>query len=128
MNEIISMSSVEAYNMFMDGLDPQLHQLNGTVVTSRGLDEAIEVVKMAMVYGEDKKKIPQSKTQNKQKGRQSNGQEAKGGRGSWGPSKGNGPTGQVRIVVREPTSEVTPGTMMAVTNGGTAEKKKAEKS
>ena len=41
--------------MFMHGLDPQLRQLAGTLVTSGDLDEVIEVVKKATVYGEDKK-------------------------------------------------------------------------
>ena len=69
MNEIPSMNSVEAYSLFMHGLDPQLCQLAGTLATSGDLDEVIEVVKKATVYGEDKKTSSQSKGENKQKER-----------------------------------------------------------
>ena len=53
-NEIPSMNSSEAYNLFMDRLNPQLHQLARTMVTSRNLEEVIEIVKKATVYGEKK--------------------------------------------------------------------------
>ena len=55
MNEVPSMNSVEAYSLFKHGLDPQLHQLVGTLVTSGDLDGVIEVVKKATIYGKDKK-------------------------------------------------------------------------
>ena len=41
--------------MFMHGLNPQLHQLARTILTSGNLEEVIELVKKAMVYGEDKR-------------------------------------------------------------------------
>ena len=45
------MNSAEAYNLFMHGLNPQLHQIVGTMVTSGNLEEVIAIVKKAMVYG-----------------------------------------------------------------------------
>ena len=127
MNEIPSMNSAEAYSLFMHGLDLQLRQLAGTLVTSGDLDEVIEVVKKVTVYGEDKKTSSQSKGENKQKGRQGNGKGAKGGKGSWGPNKGNGPKGQVQIVTGGSTSDAPSGTVMVVTSGGSAQNKKGEK-
>ena len=44
-NEIPSMNSAEAYSLFMHGLNPQLRQLAGTMVTSGNLEEVIEIVK-----------------------------------------------------------------------------------
>ena len=120
MNEIPSMNSAEAYSLFMHGLDKQLRQLASTLVTSGDLDEVIEVVKKATVYGEDKKTSSQSKGENKQKGRQGNGKGAKGGKGSWGPNKGNGLKGQVQIVTGGSISDAPSGTVMVVTSGGTA--------
>ena len=38
----------------MHGLNPQLCQLAGTMVTSGNLEEVIEIVKKAIVYGEEK--------------------------------------------------------------------------
>ena len=55
--------------MFMHGLNPQLRQLAGTMVASRNLEEVIEIVKKAIVYGEEKGGEPQIKTENKQNGR-----------------------------------------------------------
>ena len=51
----------------MDGLHPQLRQFVGTLITSGNLDEVIEVVKKATMYGEDKGSNSQTKTENKQK-------------------------------------------------------------
>ena len=48
------MNLAEAYNLFMYRLNPQLRQLAGTMVTSSNLEEAIEIMKKATVYGEDK--------------------------------------------------------------------------
>ena len=39
----------------MHGLSPQLRELVGTMVTSGNLEEVIEIVKKAIVYGEEKK-------------------------------------------------------------------------
>ena len=52
--EISSMNLAEAYSLFMHGLNPQLCHLVGTLVSSGDLEEVIEVVKKATVYGEDK--------------------------------------------------------------------------
>ena len=59
-----------------------MHQLAGALVTFGDLDEVIEVVKKATVYGEDNKTSSQSKGENKQKGRQGNGKGVIGGKGS----------------------------------------------
>ena len=61
-NEIPSMNLAEAYNLFMHGLNPQLCQLVGTMVISGNLEEVIEIVKKATVYGEEKSGSPQTKT------------------------------------------------------------------
>ena len=66
-NEIPSMNSVEASSLLMHGLNPQMHQLVGTMVTSGNLEEVIELVKKATVYSEDKGGSSQTKTENKQK-------------------------------------------------------------
>ena len=79
------MNSAKAYSLFMHGLDPQLCQLAGTLVTSGDLDEVIEVVKKATIYGEDKKTSSQSKGENKQKGRQGNGKGAREGKDRGDP-------------------------------------------
>ena len=63
-NEIPSMNSAEAYNLFMHGLNPQLHQLAGTMFTSGNLEEVIEIVKKATVYGEEKGGSSQGKIEN----------------------------------------------------------------
>ena len=55
--------------MFMHGLNSQLHQLAGTMVTSGNLEEVIEIVKKATVYGEDKGGSSQGKPENKQNDR-----------------------------------------------------------
>ena len=54
---------------------------------SRDFEEVIEIVKKAMVYGEDKSSFPQGKNANKQK-RQSRGKGGKGNKGNWDPSGG----------------------------------------
>ena len=51
----------------MHGLNPQLHQLARTMVTSGNLEEVIEIVKKATVYGKEKGGSSQVKTENKQK-------------------------------------------------------------
>ena len=61
------MNSAKAYSLFMHGLDPQLRQLAGTMVTSGNLEEVIEIMKKAMVYGKGKGGSSQGKTENKQK-------------------------------------------------------------
>ena len=95
-NEIPSMNSAEAYSLFMHGLNPQLRQLAGTMVTSGNLEEVIEIVKKAMVYGEEKGGSSQGKIENKQK-RQNGGKGGgKGSKGNWGPS--GGPKGKVQII------------------------------
>ena len=66
-NEIPSMNSAEAYSLFIHGLNPQLPQLAGTMVTSGNLEEVIEIVEKATVYGEEKGGSSQIKTGNKQK-------------------------------------------------------------
>ena len=48
------MNLVDAYSLFMYGLNSQLHQLAGTMVTSGNLEEVIDIMKKAMVYGEGK--------------------------------------------------------------------------
>ena len=60
-------NSAEAYNLFMHGLNPQLRQLVGTMVTLGNLEEVIEMVKKAMVCSEEKGASSQTKTENKQK-------------------------------------------------------------
>ena len=57
------MNLVEAYNLFMHRLNPHLRQLAGKMVTSGNLEELIELVKIAMVYGEDKGGSSQMKTE-----------------------------------------------------------------
>ena len=81
----------------MHGLDPQLCQLAGTIVTLGNLEEVIEIVKNAAVHGEEKGGSSQQKTENKQK-RQSGGRGGgKGNKGHWGPS--GGPKGKVQIIL-----------------------------
>ena len=53
-NEIPSMNLEEAYLLFMHGLNPQLCQLARTMVISGDLEEDIEIVKKATVYGEER--------------------------------------------------------------------------
>ena len=79
------MHLAEAYNLFMHGLNPQLRQLAGTMVTSGNLEEVIEIEKKATVYGEDKSGSSQQKNENKQK-RQNGGKG--GGKGSKGRAIG----------------------------------------
>ena len=70
--------------LFMHGLNPELCQLARTMVTLGNLEEVIEIVKKAMVYGKDKGGSSQVKTENKQK-RQSGGKGGgKGSNGNWG--------------------------------------------
>ena len=48
------MNSADAYSLFMHGFNPQLFELILTMITSGKLEEVIELVKKAMVYGEDR--------------------------------------------------------------------------
>ena len=68
-NEIPSMNSAEAYSLFMHGLNPQLRQLARTMVTSGNLEEVIQLVKKATVYGEDKGGFSQTKMRKKKQKR-----------------------------------------------------------
>ena len=56
------------------------------MVTSGNLEEVIELVKKAIVYGEDKGGSSQLKTKNKQKGQNGGKGGGKGSKGNWGPS------------------------------------------
>ena len=90
------MNSAKAYSLLMHGLNPQLRKLAGTMVTSRNLEEVIEIVKKAIVYGGDKGGSSQEKPENKQK-RQSGGKnDGKGSKGDWGPS--GGPKRKIQII------------------------------
>ena len=114
-NEIPSMNLGEAYSLFMHGLNSQLCQLVGTMVTSSNLADVIEIVKKAIVYGEEKGGSPQIKTENKQK-RQSGGKSGgKGSKGNWGPS--GGPKGKVQIIVGDSQQEVATSIVMVVMGG-----------
>ena len=73
-----------------------MRQLVGTMLTSGNWEEVIELVKKAIVYGEDKGEFSQAKTENKQK-RQNGGKGGKGGNGNWGPS--GGPKGKVQLIL-----------------------------
>ena len=94
--EIPLMNSAEAYSLFMHRLNPQLHQLVGIMVTPRNLEEVIELVKKATVYGEYKGGLSQMKTEKKQK-RQSGEKGGKGSKDKWGPS--GGPKGKVQTIL-----------------------------
>ena len=125
-NEIPSMNSAEVYSLFMHGFNPQLHQLARTMVASGDLEEVIKIVKKAMVYGKDKGRSSQGKTENKQK-RQSGGKGGgKGNKGNWGPS--GGPKGNVQIIARDSQQEVTAGIVMAVMGGASTSGGKTSKS
>ena len=66
------------------------------MVALGNLEEVIEIVKKATVYGKEKGGSPQIKTENKQK-RQSGGKGgSKGNKGNGGPSRG--PKGKVQII------------------------------
>ena len=109
------MNSAEAYSLFMHGLNPQLRQLAGTMVTSGNLEEVIEIVKKVMVYGKEKGGSSQVKTENKQK-RQNGGKVGgKGSKGNWGPS--GGPKRKVQIIAGDSQQEVAVGTIMVVMGG-----------
>ena len=95
-NEIPLMNLVEAYSLFMQGLNPQLRQLAGTMVTSGNIEEVIEIVKKATVYGKEKGGSSQVKTENKQKQQNGGKGGGKGNKGNWGPS--GGPKGKVQII------------------------------
>ena len=66
-NDIASMNLVEAYNLFMLGLNPQLHQLAVMLVDYGDLNQVIEVGKRVMVYGEDKNSASSNKNENQNK-------------------------------------------------------------
>ena len=71
------------------------------------MEEVIEIVKKATVYGEDKGGSSHGKPENKQK-RQSGGKGGgKGNKGNWGPS--GGPKGKVQIISGDSQQEVTAG-------------------
>ena len=95
-NEKPSMNSAEAYSLFMHGLNPQLRQLAGAMVASGNLEEVIEIVKKAIVYGEEKGGSPQIKTENKQKRQSGSKSGGKGSKGNWGPS--GAPKGKAQII------------------------------
>ena len=84
------MNLAEAYSLFMYRLNPQLRQL----VASGNLEEVVEIVKKAIVYGEEKSGSPQEKTENKQKWQSGSG--GKGSKGNWDPS--GGPKRKVQII------------------------------
>ena len=65
------------------------------MVTSGNLEEVVELVKKAMVYGEDKGGSSQIKAKIKQK-QQGGEKGGKGRKGKWGPS--GGPKGRVQII------------------------------
>ena len=90
------MNSADAYSLFMHGLNPQLRQLARTMVTSGNLEEVIELVKKATIYGKDKGGSSQVKTENKQK-REGGEKGGKGSKGKWGPSCGR--KGKVQFIL-----------------------------
>ena len=96
-NEIPSMNSGEAYSLFVHGFNPQLRQLTGTMVTSGNLEEVIEIVTKATVYGKEKGGSSQGKIENKQKWQNGGKCGGKGSKGNWGPS--GEPKGMVQIIV-----------------------------
>ena len=55
--------------MFMHGLNPQLRQLAGMIFASGNLEKVIEIVKKAIVYGEDKLDLLKKKLKTSKKGR-----------------------------------------------------------
>ena len=126
-NEIPSMNLAKAYNLFMHNLNSQLCQLASALVTIGDLDELIKVVKKATMYGEGKGSSPQSKIENKQKERQGNTKGAKAGKGSYEPNEGNEPKGQVQIVTRGSTSEISFGTMLVVAGGNNTKQERRRK-
>ena len=124
-NKITPMNSAEAYSLFMHGLNPQLRQLAGTMVNSDNLEELIEIVKKAMVYGEEKDGSSQRKTENKQKWQNGGKGGGKGSKGNWGPS--GGPKGKVQIIVRDSQQEVATSTIMVVMGGASTSGGKTSK-
>ena len=66
-NDIPPVNSIEAYNLFMHGLNPQLCQLVSTLVDFGNLDQVIEVVKRAIVYGKDKRVAGTNRNENQNK-------------------------------------------------------------
>ena len=77
------MNSVKAYSLFTHGLNLQLHQLAGTMVTSENKEEVDEIMKKAMVYGKGKGGSSQGKTENKQKWQKGGKHGGKGSKGNW---------------------------------------------
>lgn len=61
------MNSAKAYSLFIHGLNLQLCQLAGTLVSLGDLKDVIEVVKKAIVFGEEKGGTGQKSEQSKQK-------------------------------------------------------------
>ena len=80
------MNSAETYSLFMHGLNPERRQCADILVSSRDLDEVIEVVKKVAVYIEDKSsgesRCKMKTTKSPRKGGEKGG---KGNKGSWGP-------------------------------------------
>ena len=54
-NDTPVMNSVEAYNLFMHGLNVYLNQLGGTLGPFWGQEQVIELVNKVTIYGEDKR-------------------------------------------------------------------------
>ena len=63
------MNLAEAYSLFMHGLNLQLRQLVGTMVTSGNMKEVIEIVKKVTVYNTDKGGSSQGKLKTNKKDR-----------------------------------------------------------
>ena len=81
--------------MFMHMLNPQLRQVARTMVISGDLEEVIEIVKKATVYGEDKSGSSQTKTETNKNGRMEE-RVARKTRVIGGPS--GGPKGKVQVI------------------------------
>ena len=84
------------------------------MVASGKLEEVIELVKKAIVYGKDKGGSFQIRIENNQKwqGGEKGGQ---GSKGKWGPSGGQ--EGKVQIILGDSQQEVTTGIVMVVMGG-----------
>ena len=76
------MKLAETCSLFMHALNLQLHQVVGTMVISWDLEEVIEIVKKATVYGEDKGSTSQVKKR-KQTKTIGQGKDGKGSKGNW---------------------------------------------
>ena len=96
------------------------------LVDSSGMDQVIEVVKRAIVYGKDKGKsgtnFVKNENQNKEMMTSMQGK-PKGGKALWGPNKGSGPKGHMQIVMGEYILEVPSRIVMVVACGDTVQEK-----